>query len=266
VLAFSLVWAGEKLFSLPADPLLKWFVFFSTVLVYNFDRIANLIPDRHASPARAGFFRKNRKIFILITAASLLPLTWIILQLSLDSLIWFTPLGVLTLLYLYFFGWRSQKRDRTAWLKPLLLSIVWTTVVVAAPFITSSSPLSKGALWLWGIRFLEYFTNGILFDFRDIAGDTKEQKANFVAFSGFRQSVVISFVSSLIALAMTSYALATQMLPRAVSAEIPVTLLYLAITWRVYSTGEAPLQKELHYALFLDGALFLPVLFIMAGV
>ena len=260
VLAVSLVWASEKLFSLPSDGVLKWFVFFSTLLVYNLDRISNLVPDTRNTPERAGFFRKNRTLILWISAFSVLPLAWIVLHLSWSSLLWFVPLGLVTLLYLYVFGWRQVGPGAAPLFKPVILSLVWTSVVVAAPFAVQGRSLEGGALWLCGIRFLQYFANGILFDFRDVRGDRKEGKANFVVSAGASAAIWTGFAVLSAALAITLYALSVGLLPGAAWAEVVVILFYLIVSVRVYSTGRAPLQKEIHYALFLDGALFLPAL------
>lgn len=151
---------------------LPLFVFFATLLSYNFIRIYRKIEIKSWLYS---WIQGNEKLLYVLTFASLLPLIYFGLQLNRNTQITLIPLGVLTLFYVIPFQGRLSLRTLSGF-KLFLITSCWAAVTVLLPVINYEiSPTSEVIIiFLQRILFVAAIT--LPFDIRDVAYDTQSLK------------------------------------------------------------------------------------------
>ncbi|MDH4262216.1 MAG: hypothetical protein OEV78_04125 [Spirochaetia bacterium] len=152
-------------------------------------------------------------------------------------------------------------------LKPILLALVWAFATIILPVFHNGYKFSNGVFILLLIRFIEYGVNGVLFDYRDTAGDYKNKKNNlFLAIkpkSIFLFAVLFLLLNSVI----ICFAVYTHLLPSVLFFDFIVILVYIFLIWNILHNKifiyklKSGLDSSLLYPLIVDGVYFLPAIF-----
>jgi hypothetical protein len=296
-LAASLVWANSVIFG-SADHRLIVFVFCSSTLIYNLDRLLSLSSDYINSPARSKYVAKH---ILLITILVFICFIIIALQLEYFNFTFIAIVSGLlafTLLYLMVFNKEMEniryllefldgkdfKVDNVkirplhfkgepllqihiSFLKPLLLAFVWATTTVILPVVHSGFQFSTGVFGLFLIRFIEYAINGVLFDYRDIHGDKKNHKSNVFLGSNPKNIFKYTILLSVINIGIVIVATYVRILPNLIISDMVIAVFYFFIIMYIHHNEKSrnkPASSVLSspsYALMIDGILFLPVIF-----
>ena len=141
------------------------FIFCSTVFIYNMDRIKSADEDSVNSPQRIHWVLKN--ISFLKSINSILLATSLILLLSNRQISTFLIAATLLVLCFLYNG----KLKKLPAMKNLLVALVWATTVSILPCFWIGSEINfQYSILAFSIAFV----NTIIFDLRDIEGDSQQ--------------------------------------------------------------------------------------------
>ena len=169
------------------------FVFFSSLFVYNFQRMVRFSPYKEQS-AHQDWLNKNRLVIILITIISLLLSFYYALSLSFSTFYFLIPASIISLSYpikiIPLAGQKISLRELPR-AKIFLIALVWSTVSVTLVTSENESFYSLDTLLLFISRFSFVLAITIPFDIRDLKYDDLslktipqifgEQKAKMIA-------------------------------------------------------------------------------------
>ena len=143
------------------------FIFFATVLTYNFQRI--VIIQKGINNKKSSWIKKNKKT-IYFTVIFSLAITFILfLNFKLPTQIVITVCCIISILYPLFL--RS-----VPYLKIFIISIIWTLVSTTLLVFENEVHIDQNIYYLHFSRFCFVFAITIPFDIRDIAIDFKNIK------------------------------------------------------------------------------------------
>jgi len=163
---YSLVRITEIYFHLPYNEPLDYFIFYGTIVGYNFVKYTRIAKLHHRS------LTKNLKIIQLFSFVSFLLMTFYGSKLSLKTLMFFIPFGVLTVLYAVPFLKGFQKNLRTiGYLKIIIVAFVWSGTTVLIPLIDIQKEIDINVLLQTLQRFLLVVVLILPFDIRDMEYD-----------------------------------------------------------------------------------------------
>ena len=165
------------------------FVFFSTILSYNFIRLYRF---KSIDSWFSHWLKNNQKILIIISSISLLGILFTVIHISFNALLLLIPFSFFTLFYsLPLF---KQPLRTVPLLKIILIAISWAGITVLFPLINAGiSVLNWAVLGVFIQRFLFVFAITIPFDIRDITYDNKSLKTMPQLF-GIAKSKYIGFL------------------------------------------------------------------------
>lgn len=182
---FSNVHVGLATFSLTKITLLSinnernelpLFVFFATILSYNFIRIYR---KSTISSWLYDWIGTNRTAILLLSLGSLVGLIYVGLTLSFIALLSLIPFGILTLFYvlpLRIFTKSSTSFRTLTGFKIFIIAFCWAGVTVLFPFINYEIPFSIDVFIVFIQRFLFVLVITIPFDIRDLKFDDHSLK------------------------------------------------------------------------------------------
>ena len=266
---------------------LSLLVFCASLFIYNIDRLFTYSSDFSNSPQRSEYINQNLLLIMATILICLAGLGVLLKYFTYNFLLFMFVLLILTILYLLLFNKETEKirslygkkqdpeklpkldirdsaylRDKFSGLKPLILAFVWAATTIILPVIHSTKTVIPGFYILFLIRFLEYGVNGVLFDFRDIAGDTENQKSNIFQKKN-RQSILnftlmVLVINSLI-IVISVY---KHILPFIILSDLTIVCIYFLIIWSIIKSNPKKARPQyvssLYYPLLVDGVLFLP--------
>ncbi|WP_299109386.1 hypothetical protein [uncultured Tenacibaculum sp.] len=164
---YSLVRITETYFGLSYNESLDFFVFFGTITGYNFVKYAGVAKLHHHS------LTTHLKVIQIFSLICFVVFMYYAVQLSIQTLVFLTPLGLLTLLYAVPFLGGFQKNLRSiSYIKVVVVAFVWAGITVLLPLhdIGHDCFGEKGML-VFLQRFLFVFTLILPFDIRDAKYD-----------------------------------------------------------------------------------------------
>ena len=206
-----------KIAGMPFDPVACIVVLLTTFAVYSFDKVSGSIEDLLNTPDRAVLAKYPIK---QLAAMSYLAA---ILVVALTD-IWRIPgvlvIGLVGLVY----------TARIGGIRPKDIPGVKNLIVAISTAICYVDMIN-GALWLYALTFLLIFIDTVLFDLRDIKGDTAEGVRTLPVVLGRTRTLVILSAIDLIVYWLS-----------------PVVAMFGAI-WILYFRKERP---SLQYDLFVD--------------
>ncbi|MES0488643.1 MAG: hypothetical protein ABUK01_01540 [Leptospirales bacterium] len=262
LLASGLAFTTSRYYKLVLPTPFYFFVFFSTLFVYNLDRILSVKIDFRNQPERTRFFSENRR-FIIISMVITIPVL-------LFPVLFYTPvfiainffLFILSIFYIIIFS--SSKRESNirylAILKPLLIGTVWGCVVLILPFsLEPEFELPESIYYLSGFRFLIYVSNAILFDLKDVPGDIESGKLNFTVWAGMRRIYIYMAGFAVVGAYFLWQWYSFIGDPILLVGEV-LSLICLVVIITYSALSDFRFKSELSYILLLDGILFFPVL------
>ena len=169
------------------------FVFFSTLFVYNFQRLIRFSPEIQQS-AHLNWLNKNRRLITVITVFSLIISLYYSLNCSFSVFYFLIPASVISLAYpmrIIPLGGQKIALRELPRAKIYLIALVWSLVSVGLVTFESNSFYTLNTLLLFLSRFSFVLAITIPFDIRDLKYDDislktipqilGEQKAKMIA-------------------------------------------------------------------------------------
>ncbi|HET6243308.1 MAG: hypothetical protein H0V01_01960 [Bacteroidetes bacterium] len=181
--AACLAFCTKIIFQVNEGFYLEVFVFFSSLAVYNFQRIIPSQISEHALlSVRHKWIANHRKMLAYITiiafiAASLVFVFWF--KNKIESIVLLLPFGFLSVWYamdmhqiLPFLKGRFKKLRGVPYFKIVLIALTWTAVTVWLPIIEYGSDFSNTYIFVISLeRMLFLFAITLPFDIRDMKQD-----------------------------------------------------------------------------------------------
>lgn len=167
ITAYCLTKISFLQFDINDQPLAN-FVFFSTVLSYNFIRLFQI--DKINS-MMAIWIRANKKPLIVLNALSLIGSLYYISAFEYDEIIALLPFILATILYVFPFNKGSAGLRNVPGLKLFLISMTWTGLTLYLPLVSAGIPLTQDLYPYVIQRFLFVLAIAIPFDIRDVQFD-----------------------------------------------------------------------------------------------
>ena len=149
------------------------FVFFSTLFVYNFQRMVRFSPNKEQS-AHLDWLNKNRLFIIIITVISLFLSVYYALSLSFSTFYFLIPTSIISLSYpikIIPLGGQKVSLRELPRAKIFLIALVWSIVSVVLVTLENKSFYSLDTLLLFISRFSFVLAITIPFDIRDLKYD-----------------------------------------------------------------------------------------------
>ena len=163
---YAFVRVTELYFSLAYNEPLDLFVFYATITGYNFIKYAGVAKLYHRS------LTNNLKIIQVFSLVCFVLMCYYAWQLSIKTLLFLFPLGLLTLLYAIPFLSGFQKNLRNvSHLKIIIVAIVWSGITVLFPFFDAEEVLTINVFLSAIQRFLFVIILILPFDIRDVKFD-----------------------------------------------------------------------------------------------
>ncbi|MCD8455027.1 hypothetical protein G1K75_11630 [Tenacibaculum finnmarkense] len=162
----SFVCVTALYFGLEYNKSLLFFIFYATITGYNFVKYAGVAKLYHKSLTR------HLKIIQIFSLFCFLMMCFYLTKLNLQTVLFFSPFGLLTLLYTvpFFSGFKKNLRS-IGYLKIIIVALVWAGITVFLPFFDTRASFS-GSLYLLGLqRFLFVVVLILPFDIRDVKYD-----------------------------------------------------------------------------------------------
>lgn len=177
------------------------FVFFSTLVAYNFVKYVHLIKQKQHK------FSRSLKFIITLSIFSIAPIFISLLNFQIHTLFFIVILGIFTLLYVLPFFPRAKNLRDVSGLKVFIIAIVWTGTTVVLPFISSEIVLSSlGGEFIWYSlsRFLIVIALIIPFEIRDLNLDAIYLKTLPQVFGVF-QTKILAISATLLSFYLLSF-------------------------------------------------------------
>ncbi|MDJ0644551.1 MAG: hypothetical protein QNJ57_01080 [Flavobacteriaceae bacterium] len=155
-----------------SDPTVPSFVFFATVLSYNFVRLYR------KSEITSWFYNwiaANQTALVVVTIISFVFLVYLAVHLQTITLLALVPFGIVTVFYVV--PLRGKMALRTVpGFKLFLIAFCWASVTVLIPVINHKLSFSKDVYVMFLQRLLFVAAITIPFDIRDVDYDTEALK------------------------------------------------------------------------------------------
>lgn len=154
--------------------LVPWFVFFSTIVSYNFIRLYTILEIQDWS---FQFIKQYKKSIFSLTFISLGIVVYLSFLLKFSTLITLIPFALFTLFYVLPFPIKNTGSLRNiAFLKLFLIAISWAGITVLVPLINYNIDLNSVEIIIFIQRFLFVLVITIPFDIRDMNFDSSNLK------------------------------------------------------------------------------------------
>ncbi len=165
---YALLRITELYYNLPHHKVLSLVIFFGTVTGYNFIKYAGIAKLYHRS------LTENLKVIQLFSLGCFVLLLYYMSQLSIKILLYFIPIGLLTLFYAVPItkGFTKSLRNVPA-AKIWVIALVWAISTVMMPIIAVQKVTDIKIILLCVQRFLFVTVLTIPFDIRDLPFDKR---------------------------------------------------------------------------------------------
>lgn len=165
---YALVRITELYMKLSYNKNLDYFIFFGTITGYNFIKYAGIAKLHHKS------LTENLKIIQVFSLISFILMLFYASKLSLNTLLFFLPLGVVTLLYaIPFLKGITKNLRNVPSLKIILIAVVWSITTVLLPVIAVEKTIHASHIIQTIQRMLFVLVLTLPFDIRDLKFDVR---------------------------------------------------------------------------------------------
>ncbi len=170
-----------------------WFVFFSTVFTYSFLKLSNPEGTR-INNAHRSWAKNNPQLTRNILLISLIGTVCFLVMLQRQAMVIVLLLSVVTAFYgfisLPFF--RPQKKLRDfGLLKTFFVALVWSVTTVLVP-LSGNSPGADMLLFLLARRFLFVLALTMVFEIKDLKGDSQHRLRTLPAAFGVSNTKLLA--------------------------------------------------------------------------
>jgi len=144
------------------------FVFFATIVSYNFIRFYNI---EGIYIAMSTWIKSHKRKLIILNLISLIILIELAFQLKFEAYLILIPFAITTFFYSVPFFFKRKNLRNSASLKLFLIAITWSGITVLFP-AKNNEILFSSEVWLISLqRFLLIIGTTITFDIRDVYFD-----------------------------------------------------------------------------------------------
>jgi hypothetical protein len=143
---------------------LAYFVFFSTIMSYNFIRIVRL---DDINSLISNWMRSNKSNLIILNSLCLISTIYLALSFRLSDLLFLLPFFLLSLLYVLPITSKIKGFRQIPGLKLIIISFTWAGVTVGFPLFASNLLDSEGVWIVFIQRLMFVIAITIPFDIRD---------------------------------------------------------------------------------------------------
>ena len=168
---FSLVKITQKYYNID-DHVLPIFVFFATIIAYNFIRLYRM---DEVKSWLYDWIEINKTALYIVSGFSFLILIYFGMELEFNTMLMLIPLSLLTLFYVVPLKGRMSLRTLSR-VKLFLIAFCWASVTVLLPIINEALQLDKDVLITFIQRFLFVVVLTLSFDIRDLHFDSEDLK------------------------------------------------------------------------------------------
>tara|TARA_R110001632_G_scaffold47551_3_gene120437 strand:- start:5617 stop:6435 length:819 start_codon:yes stop_codon:yes gene_type:complete len=166
---YAFVRVTELYFDLPYNENLDYFIFYGTITGYNFIKYAGVAKFYHMS------LTKSMRLIQIFSFACFCLLCYYAWQLPIETLLYFLPLGLLTVLYIVPFLGGFQKNLRgISYLKVFIVAGVWSGVTVIIPLLSGGYEVGSELILIFVQRTLFVLVLILPFEIRDMQLDFKD--------------------------------------------------------------------------------------------
>ncbi|AFU69288.1 prenyltransferase family protein UbiA-like protein [Psychroflexus torquis ATCC 700755] len=194
VVSFTMV--TYQNFNLPVDSDIVVFVFFSTVVAYNFVKYYPVLKLKRET------ITIELKRIVLLSLLSIIPLGMILVTMTPEVFLFIVCMGILTLLYVLPFLPKTKNLRDVSGLKIFVIALVWTGTTVVLPFFETGQGynlLATETMYYALSRFFLIIVLTIPFEIRDTKLDSLYLKT-LPQWVGVRSAKVIGVLLSLLSL------------------------------------------------------------------
>ena len=168
---YAFVRITEVYFELPYNENLDYFIFYATITGYNFVKYAGVAKFYHMS------LTKSMRLIQLFSFFSFCMLVYYGLKLSTNTLLYFIPFGLLTIVYIVpFLGGFQKNLRKVSYLKIFIVAGVWSGVTSTIPLLVGEYQIENDILLLFIQRMLFILVLILPFEIRDMHLDFKHIK------------------------------------------------------------------------------------------
>lgn len=168
---YSLVRITELYFNIPHDENLVYFIFYATITGYNFIKYAGVAKFYHMS------LTKSMRLIQVFSFISFCFLLYYGSKLSIKTLSYFIPFGVITVFYVVpFLGGFQRNLRKVSYLKIFIVAAVWSGVTTIIPLLLNKNQEAHTFILLFVQRMLFILVLIIPFEIRDMQLDFKHIK------------------------------------------------------------------------------------------
>ena len=248
ICALALVASSEILLQ-TTNYQISQFVFFATILTYNFQRIISIKKEK--DHAWKNWFNKNRGAVYLLMFFALLMSVYQLLNFKLSTQIAILLTG--SLCFLYPFGIR-----KIPFVKIFVISFVWSVSTMLLLALENNLSISQHIVWHLVSRFLFVFSITIPFDIRDLKYDVDNLKT-IPLFFGLEKSKWIAIFSLFICVIIaTSQRLQSEM---PLSNFLALILLYFLASVFIKKSNEN--NSEMYFSFWVESLSIFSYLFLV---
>jgi hypothetical protein len=167
VFAFTRI--TEIYFDLPSNDNLKVFIFLGTITGYNFIKYAGVAKFYHRSLTKS---MRMIQIFSFLCFCLLIYFGW---QIPVKTLLYFSPLALLTLLYIVpFIGGFQKNLREVSYLKIFIVAAVWSGVTSTIPLLANGYEVDANLVLHFSQRALFILVLILPFEIRDVQLDFED--------------------------------------------------------------------------------------------
>jgi len=200
-----------------------FFVFFATILSYNFIRFLN-IPIRKNWVT--SWFVENKFSLVILSAVSAIGCIYLVYGFSIDSILVLIPFVILT----FFYGMKLPKSlvslRRIPGLKIFLIAFCFAGITVLFPLVENKIEINSKVWMLFIQRILFVVLITIPFDIRDVIYDSQSLKT-LPQYLGIRMSKIVGIVLGVLVIIMEyKYDLGSMMITLTVTALALLLLIF----------------------------------------
>lgn len=244
---------------------LAFFIFFSTLFTYNFQRLVRIGKHTGSYSNRLYWMVSHRGKLTIITALSFIGIATAAFYISFEALLLAGLAGFISLAYvLPVFKFRKENymfRD-IPFFKIFLISFTWTIVTVWLPYEDcTGSMLQAGSdvYWIAVRRFLFIFSITLPFDIRDMKYDREAGLKTIPLQIGVRRTKLLAILLQLLAIFLSC----AQYYPGGLlsAPELIALIFSYLLTIAVISMARVD-RPELYFSGLLEGTMILQFLLI----
>tara|TARA_B100000795_G_scaffold255036_1_gene226396 strand:+ start:3481 stop:4293 length:813 start_codon:yes stop_codon:yes gene_type:complete len=168
---YAFVRITELYFKLPYNENLDYFIFYGTITGYNFIKYAGVAKFYHIS------LTKSMRLIQIFSFFSFCLLVYHGSKLSINTLFYFIPFGLVTIVYIVpFLGGFQKNLRRISYLKIFLVAGVWSGVTSLIPLLVGKYQIGYDMILLFIQRMLFILVLILPFEIRDMTLDFKHIK------------------------------------------------------------------------------------------